>query len=320
MTRDATRRAVRWLAALLAAVTIGASGACHKPPSAETRSFYMGRSDDSSAALLGCYQADKSGRLTLFFGAPTTVRGEYGTTLWGAPDLTIWEIGERIKSVVRGFAYCRQDASHRLLIGMGTSNAAIDGQSDPWLRAHGDTWSRTVEALAAWVNSYYPGYAQVGAAWDFEPSWSTFHKAEQWMHGYDDYGGAQLLYANASADGCSTSSASNAACNNGWIQQYVWHLAWDHDPALPIPQIYTNSGNQARQWQLIDLYGTVYWNDGMTFGGTLTQYNACLQVGGCSGTNNTPHQGHDQLLWYLESDPRTSQGSLETMTDMHWNS
>ena len=48
MTRDATRRAVRWLAALLAALTIGASGACHKPPSAETRSFYMGRSDDSS--------------------------------------------------------------------------------------------------------------------------------------------------------------------------------------------------------------------------------------------------------------------------------
>ena len=33
--------------------------------------------------------------MTLFFGAPTTVRGDYGATLWGAPDLTIWEIGER---------------------------------------------------------------------------------------------------------------------------------------------------------------------------------------------------------------------------------
>ena len=53
----------------------------------------------------------------------------------------------------------------------------------------------------------------------------------------------------------------------------------------------------------------------MTFVGSLTQYNACLQVGGCNGTNNTPHQGNDQLLWYLESDPRTAQGSVETMTD-----
>ncbi len=118
-----------------------------------------GGSDDASAAQLGCFQADKSGRMTLFFGAPTTVRGGYGATLWGAPDLTIHEIGERIKSVVRGFAYCRQNASHRLLIGMGTSNSAIDGKDDAWLRAHGDLWSRTVEALAAWVNRYYPGYA-----------------------------------------------------------------------------------------------------------------------------------------------------------------
>ena len=76
MSRDTTRRAVRWLAALLAALAIGASAGCHKPPSAETRSFYMGRSDDASAAQLGCYQSDKSGRMTLFFGAPTKVRGE----------------------------------------------------------------------------------------------------------------------------------------------------------------------------------------------------------------------------------------------------
>lgn len=312
------RRPVRWLAGLLAALAIGASGACHKPPSAETRSYYVGRADDAAATQLGCFQAEKSGRMTLFFGAPTTVRGEYGATLWGAPDLTVWEIGERVKSVVRGFAYCRQDPNHRLLIGMGTSTSAIDSRDDGWLRGHGDAWSRTVEALAAWVNHYYPGYAQISAAWDVEPSWSTFHKAEQWMHGYDDYGGAQLLYANSSADGCSFSSAANAPCNNGWTQQYVWHLSWDHDPAIPIPQIYTNSGNQARQWQLIDLYGTLYWNDGMYFAGSMTQYGACLQVGGCPTTDNTPHEGHDQLLWYLQSDARTTQPELDTMTDMNW--
>ncbi len=38
----------------------------------------------------------------------------------------------------------------------------------------------------------------------------------------------------------------------------------------------------------------------MYFYGSMTQYGACIQVGGCPTTDNTPHQGHDQLLWYLQ--------------------
>jgi hypothetical protein len=56
----------------------------------------------------------------------------------------------------------------------------------------------------------------------------------------------------------------------------------------------------------------------MYFAGSMTQYGACLQVGGCPTTDNTPHEGHDQLLWYLQSDARTTQPELDTMTDMNW--
>ena len=40
----------------------------------------MGRAGLSDAAALGCFNADKSGRLTLFFGAPSAVGGGYGAT------------------------------------------------------------------------------------------------------------------------------------------------------------------------------------------------------------------------------------------------
>jgi hypothetical protein len=314
------KRPVRLFTAVLCAFAIGAAGSCHKPPSAETRSYYMARTNMNSAAQLGCFNADKSGRMTLFFGAPTPVNGTYGATLWGAPNLTIHQIGERVKNVVRGFAYCRTNSNHRLLIGMGTSNSVINNKSDAWLRGHGDAWARNVRALAAWASANYPGHVHISAAWDFEPSWSTYAKAKQWMHGYDGYSQRRPLYINASADGCPVSSATNGPCNNGWNQHRVWHLAWEHAPSMPIPQIYTTNRAQARQWQQIDLWAATTRNRGMFFYGSMTQYGACQQVGGCAGTNNTPHQGNDQLREELNRHPRTAQADVETMTDMNWNS
>ena len=313
-------RPARWLAAVFCALAIGAAGSCHRPPYAQTRSYYMARNSAGAATQLGCANGDKSGRMTLFFGAPTVARGGYGATAWGAPDMHLWDIENTIKNVIRGYAYCRRSPNYRLLIGVGTSNSGIDARSAAWRQAHGYAWATSVRALAAWANYYYPGIAQVYGAWDFEPSWSSFPSADNWMHGYDSRPGRQLVFVNASADGCSTTKADNNACNNGWNQQRVWHLAWQHDPSLPIPQIYTNSGTQARQWKLIDLWATANTGDGMYFYGTLTQSGACRQVGGCSGTSNTPHQAHDQLLWWLRSDSRTTQPSLQTMMDVSWNS
>jgi hypothetical protein len=315
-----SKRRARLLAAVLGVAVIAAAGSCHKPPNAITRSYYMARNGASDAASLGCFQGNKTGRMTLFFGAPTVVNGAYGATAWGAPNMRMWGIENTVKNVIRGYAYCRTNGGFRLQIGVGTSNSGIDGRGPAWLRGHGSAWATSVRNLAAWANRYYPGVAQVYAAWDFEPSWSSYASAEYWMQGYDNRPGRQLLYANSSADGCPQTSATNGPCNNGWTQQRVWHLAWEHDPSLPIPQIYTNSGSQARQWQKIDLWSTVNRGDGMYFYGTLTQYGACRQVGGCSGVSNTPHEGHDQLRWVLAADRRTNQPSIETMTDMNWNS
>ena len=54
-------------------------------------------------------------------------------------------------------------------------------------------------------------------------------------------------------------------------------------------------------------------------GGTQRATDRCV-VGGCTGTDNSPHAANDQLIWWLNTDSRTSQGQVETMTDVSWNS
>jgi hypothetical protein len=299
-------RPLHWALAALCGLSLGLATACHVPPSRQTRSFYMAKATTPDATALGCYQGDKNGRMTLFFGAPTTVNGTYGATLWSAPNRDVNQIAQTIRDFISGYAYCRSDPSFRLLIGVGTSNSAIDGKDDAWLAGHGAAWAAMVRDLNTWAATYYPAYAQVYAAWDFEPSWSTFAKAEQWMHG------------NASADGCPISYIANGPCDNGWNMGAVWHLAWQHDPSLPFPQIYATSGANARQWANIDLWATTIPLDGMFFYGTTTQQGACAQSGGCAGTDLAPHDAHDLLALWLASDPRTNQAEIPEMTDLSW--
>ena len=306
--------------ALLPIMTSKPAAANHVPPSRVTRSFYVGSSSSDKAVLLGCRQGDKNGRTTLFFGSPTAVGTAYGATLWGAPNLTTAQISNLAKDFIRGYAFCRQSSSYRLLIGVGTSNSTIDSRSTEWLRNHGKAWAAMVHQLADWAGRFYP-MTQVNAAWDAEPSWSTYDKAHEWMYGYDVlYPSRRALYANFSADGCPTTTATNGSCKNGWNQYAMWHLAWEHDPSLTIPQIYATNGVNAKQWQLIDEWATHNRDDGILFYGVMTQAGACGQVaGGCPGTNNTAHRAWDQLIWWLRSHEHTSQSSIDTMTDLNWH-
>lgn len=313
-------RLVRWLAAVVAALAVGAAGSCHVPPNYETNSYYMARNAPADAVGLGCNNGNKSGRMSLFFGAPTVVGGTYGTTAWGAPDMRVQDVQRTVQEFIRGYVFCRANRAFVLQVGVGTSNSSVNGRTDAWLRAHGASWAAAVRDLAAWANRYYPGVAQVYGAWNVEPSWSAVNKADVWMHGYDATAGRRAMFVNAAADGCSWTRADNSACNNGWTQSALWHLAWQIDPALPIPQIYLTDGRQASQWKFIDLWGTVARGDGIYFYGAMAQSGACAQVGGCAGTNNTPHAAHDQLLWAVNTDARTAQRELPSMTNIFWNS
>jgi hypothetical protein len=282
-------------------------------------SYYVGSPSRDRIRRLGCDQGGMQGRMSLFFGAPVAVGGGVGATLWGGSDQTTSQVGEMIKDFVRGYVLCRRSPNSQLFVGMGTSTSAIDNKSDAWLAVHGRHWANVVVAVNAWAEHHYPGAVRVYGAWDPEPSWSSYHKAERWMRGYAGASGVRGLQVHASADGCPRDTSDNGACNNGWRQDHLWRLAWRFDPALPMPQIYGTSGVNARQWQRIDEYGARHHGDGMVFYGVMSQFGACLQVGGCRGTNLRPEQAHNFMLWYLNANPLTAQPAIETATDVQWH-
>jgi hypothetical protein len=308
------------VAALVAASACGPQPASAKHPSWITRSYYMADGGGARARNLGCANGDKQGRMTLFFGAPTVVAGTYGVTLWGAPNRTTAQVAATVKEVVRGYAECRRDPSYRLLIGVGTSNSAIDGKSADWVIRHGQAWGTIVRNLAGWAAAHYPGHVRMYGAWDAEPSWASFEKTNLWMHGYDDVPNVPALHTHNSADGCPRSSSNNGSCNNGWTQYRLWHVSWEHAPALPMPQIYATSGVNAKQWHMLDAYGFRNRGRGMTFYGVMSQHEACARAGGCPGTDATPSQSHDFLLRELWTRDYTRQASLPGMTNIRWHS
>jgi len=288
-------------------------------PRAWTRSFYIANTSTAAMGQLGCYSSETSGRMTLFFGAPTDVGGNFGATLWGAQNRTIAQIGELARNFVRGFVWCRP-GGQQALVGLGTSNSAADTKPDAWLAGHGATWASMVRSVAEWAERTYPGTVRIYGAWDVEPSWSAFAKADRWMQGYNGFPGRRPLHVHASADGCPRDAATGGPCNNGWNQYFVWRLAWWYDPSLPLPQVYATSGVNARQWQKLAEYGARSRHDRIVFSGVMTQWGACQQRGGCNLTNNRPEQGHDQLLLNLQSSPLTYQDHLDTVTDIRWHS
>jgi hypothetical protein len=288
-------------------------------PLFETRSYYIANAGNDAMRMLGCHNGDTQGRSSLFFGAPVDTRGAFGATLWGGADLAVEEIGELLKEYVRGYVWCRRSGNFQLMVGMGTSNSAVQNKPDGWLHGHGQRWAAVVANINFWAEHFYPGIARVYGAWDVEPSWSSPGKADSWMLGYNSHPPRRSLHANWSADGCPRDSSANGACNNGWNQEWMWRLSWRYDPSLPYPQIYATSGVNARQWQQIDLYGAIHHGDGMVFWGALAQHAACVQMGGCHRTDNTPRRAHDHLLWHLNTHPATSQGVIENMSNMHWH-
>jgi hypothetical protein len=286
----------------------------------QTRSFYMTSASTKAAAELGCNQGDSTGRMTLFFGAPTKMGRYYGATLWAGTDRNAPQIIELAKSFIRGFAWCRESSAYQTLLGLGTSTSGIDSRSDPWLRQHGRAWASIAKQVNSWAQRYYPGIAQVYGAWDAEPSWSKVHAANEWMQGYDGYNGRRAMHVHNSADGCPRDRSDNGPCNNGWNQHWVWRLSWWYDPALPMPQIYAITGINARQWQKIDEYGTKRQNDGMVFQGVMAQRGACFQMGGCVGANNSATRASDFMHWFLNANSVTKQDAIETATDIYWQS
>mgnify|MGYP006952609022 CR=1 FL=1 len=162
-----------------------------------------------------------------------------------------------------------------------------------------------------------------------EITYDTALNTKNWIDGYSSYSGRSIYMDTGDAAGCPTSggnyTASTSCASGGktWTINDVHYKAWGAAPAYPLPQIYTNSGSQAFQWQRISRYGYDFKGGSINIRGTLSQWQACQQTNAAeciaqpNGTDNQPVDAYNKLQDKLNADSATAQ-IIEYATDVKW--
>ena len=305
-------------------------------PPPNTTTWYMNTSNPDSlpsdAYGMGCYLGthDKNTAGTqdnvvvLLFGQPTYSSGTYGSYVWGSHGggpyyfLSTSLIADTTEQFARGYYLCTgSDTSSQLYLAAGVNNYGTGVTN-----AHGSAWATMVGSINTWVsNKGYSSQVKIRAATDIEPDFGTATAARAWVNGYNgSYGSGPWLYNVGAASGCPWTGTPTAysPCNNGWVVNDVWYVSWGATPFYVIPEIYNTGGVNAEQWYRISLYSALYQGGKIMFPGTLTQYQACQQMGGCSGIDNSPSQGWIQLFNSVAADTRTSLTNIRWSTDIKW--
>ena len=282
------------------------------PP--QTTSRYMVTVDPKTLYNEGCHQgaAHKAGVIVLDFGQASYQNGTYGTILFNNLFASLSQITTASESFLQGFWDCSPPDGPLMTLALGTSN--YHGETT---YAHGQAWALAVNLVGAWISAHnFLSQETVAGASDLELGWNSASATRAWTDGYTSK--AQYFYYDyGDAAGCpQVATTDNGSCNNGWSQSDIVYIAWEEEPALPLPEIHTTNGSQARQWYSLTLYS--YFHPGqfsrMISQGSFTQYGAC-QTSSCDGTDNTPTQGWRQFWTALNADSRTAQ-DLTYSTDM----
>lgn len=270
----------------------------------------------------GCEAASPQGYAIALFGAPKQVSGTYGATRWGAADATLATIEAQAKQFIAGADACTAGYQK---IGIGTSNNDL-GYSGTWLRDHGEAWAEMINSLYSWTNTNHPTMSVYGALNLEDWSQDNYNDSNEWMHGYDyDAPNDRPLLVMASLGGCPTTpndpnhdSYSNS-CSWSWTQWRYYHLVWWHSPAMPIPENYNESSTQAKQWRVLADYSAHAGKGVMTMFSVMSQWEACEQQGGCSGTKNTPTAALNQMTTQFNGHATTTNRVTPIVADIRWD-
>lgn len=301
-------------------------------PTATTSRFITPNDTPGTMNTDGCSQATAfvGGVVILDFGETVYQNGAYGTFL---PNTNTGFVSNNaitalVKQYLSGYASCDTNTTGAFLIlGIGTNNSGPYMTSTANASSAGQEWANLIVNIKSWIGSHKLAKKEraFGATQiDLENNTAAISRA--WVDGFgivsSNSGVNFINYGDAI--GCPTvDSTSDGQCSNGWMQSDLAYVSWDALAAYPLPQIYDTAGNDALQWQSIEYYQRIN-NLGGSFGpmfvqGSVTQYQACLQVGGCQGTNNTPAQGWQQIYNALQSSSVTAQPRVWDSTDFQWD-
>lgn len=158
-----------------------------------------------------------------------------------------------------------------------------------------------IAGIDAWITTTGIQSALASGGLDLELDWNTPTNTICWINQYITTSRAPSPgWANfGDLAGC----PPVGACDNTWNYNYVSQA--DYDEELEVPEIYNTAGANASQWVAYAADDYAYCNQTClhlspfgykhAFFGVFTQSGACLQKGGCSGTNNTPAQAMAQM-------------------------
>jgi hypothetical protein len=203
----------------------------------------------------------------------------------------------------QGFYYgTGANTTAHLTVALGTNNSATVSA------AAGTAWATTIANINDWYAAGPDGFPyseQVTAigADDIEPGFcpssACVDNARAWADAFSD--ATTTWYDNyGSCDGCPPAGPSP---NGAWTTADIYHVSWGAIAAWPLPEIYANNGVQAAQWERVSEWGLDNGSLGaMAWEGTITQHQACAQVGCLGGPlDNTPEQGWTQLWNALDT-------------------
>jgi hypothetical protein len=281
-----------------------------------TSSRYMTHANGARSRRLGCAlgarvrrgQQRSDALVIMDYGRPMHHKGRFGTSAFG-PFRTLDQIADSIQEYARGYAQCSgRNSAAPLRIGIGTSNYGRDVTF-----RHGQLWGMLVERVNQWLAGHaFSDRAVAVGANDIEPGWRGPVATRRWIRGYStrtrmpyyDYGGAA---------GCPPYDN----CLGDWTMEDVWYVSWGSGLGIPLPEVYAESGVNARQWYQLSLYAYRNHGEPMQIAGVMSQTGACRGHTGCAGLRNSPDRAFAQLYRALNADRRTAQ-PLRWVTDITW--
>ncbi len=265
--------------------------------------------------------------VVLLFGKPGYVNGVYGAYDWTARGssttvfLSTAQIAAGLEQFGKGYYTCTlSDRSSQLYIAPGVNNVGSAVTYN-----HGSAWAKMAVSVQSWISSQgYGSQVNMRSAGDLELDFNGPTPTRAWVDGYAaSWGSGPFFYDVGDATGCPSPTYPKWDCGSvaypSWTSEDVYHIAWDVAPAYPLPEIYRTDGLNAGQWYYLSRYAYTQHGAPMWFVGELTEYEACQQMGGCSGINNTPSQGWTQLWNAINSDSHTAQAYLRWSTDIKWH-
>jgi hypothetical protein len=268
------------------------------------------------------------GYVILQFGQPWKEGQVYKIRDYAYVTMTISDVEYFTKGYLKGFYdYSPSDAF--LITVVGLTNQGSYFYNDP--QGFGYAWGTMISNIVNWINTppSYAGKLAIAGGIDNELGWNNANKSLSWKYAYIA-NASRFYFYYGNCDSCPYEDQPDWSPEPlGWTLEQVYEMS-NGASSYALPQIYRTDRQHAEQWYYLSLYIYLQGQEPIGFMGSLTQWSACSEVGGCSSgypdaTDNTPGQGWEQLWGEISSDPRTSQSrmgipfDLPVSTDISWN-